>query len=170
MNVAFRFGTKLAILGAINTFPRVKLQIEVSLCLTYDKMFGNKFLKLCFQPGQAFGHSPGTTQSLLPPPLTHLLKTLSSEFMRENLCNIQKFQEQVKFDRPVVVDSDTQRTVCVDYKITTSSPGRFSLAWLFIGGKMLDKLSTFLTLFAGRNMELIVQQSEIANQADCLNH
>ena len=35
---------------------------------------------------------------------------------------------------------------------------------------MLDKLSTFLTLFARRNMELIVQQSEIANQSDCLNH
>ena len=48
MSVAFRFGAKLAILGPINAVARVKLYIEVSLCLTYDKMFGNKFLKLCF--------------------------------------------------------------------------------------------------------------------------
>ena len=45
--------------------------------------------------------------------------------------------------------------------LTVTRKGQFvktTKLWLFIGGnEMLDKLSTFLTLFARRNMEFIVQ-------------
>ena len=31
------------------------------LCSTYGKMFGNKFVRLSFLLGRAFGHTPGIT-------------------------------------------------------------------------------------------------------------
>ena len=57
--VAFHFGAKLTILGAT---------------------IGNKFLRLWLLLGHAFGHN-------LFSPLT-LVKTLTAEFMRENVCII----------------------------------------------------------------------------------
>ena len=61
MYVAFCFGKKLAILGGNQHSCSSKFLDWSFLCLTYGKMFGNKFLKLCLFPDHAFGHTPTTT-------------------------------------------------------------------------------------------------------------
>jgi len=75
MSLRFVFGGKLTIFGATNGVARVKIYIG-------DKIFGKKFLRICFLLGDPFwSHFRSNLVSLA-------VKILTDEFMRENLCSI----------------------------------------------------------------------------------
>ena len=58
---AFRFWRKLNHFRGNQRSCSMKNQDRSVLCSTYDNIFRNKFLKLCFLHGHAFGYTAGTT-------------------------------------------------------------------------------------------------------------
>ena len=90
MYVAFRFGSRLTILGATNGVARIKKNRDWRFLFSnYDEIFGNISLKLCFLLGHAFGYTP--CRNLLPPQNKILLLSL---FFKTELFIICFFVEE----------------------------------------------------------------------------
>ena len=107
------------------------------LCSTYEKIFGNKILKLCFLPGHSFGHTQGKPHSP-PPPVPLLGQNFDRWSHARKLCNIYKVacRHTCGQWKPIFISVKVARTylysVVVMFLIRVFQNERFNrFLWLF---------------------------------------